>query len=259
MRPLRLARVYGAFAPTGSGVTVYVATAASPSVAQQLEAVGSELAGRTGGTAQTVDVVPISAEDPHGTVLGSAVLPLVFGGEIIAVVVALLIGVQPARRQLAALVVTSATAAAAAYAVAQGWLGALPGEPLATWAALGLLLLAISATAAGLFALLGVRGLGIAAATMIFLGNPFSGVTSAPELLPSPAGWLGRLLPPGAGATLLRSTAYFDGSRALAPSCVLLAWALAGAAAIVIGHRRLGRGAHESSELGRHAVLEPVG
>ena len=89
--------------------------------------------------------------------LSSAVLPLVFGGEIIAVVVALLIGVKPARRQLVALAVASATAAAAAYAIAQGWLGALPHEHLATWGALGLMLLAISTTTAGLFALLGVR------------------------------------------------------------------------------------------------------
>lgn len=252
-------RVYGAFADTAAGVTVYVASAASPSVAQQLEAMAAELAAHNGGPVQTVDVVPTSPEDPHGVVLGSAVLPLVLGGEIIAVVVALLIGVQPARRQLAALVVASAAAAATAYAIAQGWLGALPAEPLATWAGLALMLLAISATAAGLFAVLGLRGLGIAAGTMIFLGNPFSGVTSAPELLPAPAGWLGRLLPPGAGATLLRSTAYFDGHGAFEPVCVLLAWTLAGTAAVVVGHRHVTRGAHEPSEAGRHLVLDRAG
>ena len=86
-----------------------------------------------------------------------------------------------------------------------------------------MLLLSIAATTAGLSALLGVRGIALAAATMIFLGNPFSGATSAPELLPAPANWLGQVLPPGAGAQLVRSTTYFDGHGALAPTLVLLA------------------------------------
>lgn len=251
--------IYGAFAPATGRVTVYVASAASATVALQLETIAASVAAQTAGTAQTVDVVATSPEDPHGMVLGSAVLPLVFGGEIIAVVVALMLGVKPARRQLAALVTASAAAAGAAYAVAQGWLGALPHQPLATIGALALMLLAISTTAAGLFAVLGVRGLGVAAATMIFLGNPFSGVTSAPDLLPSPADWIGRLLPPGAGASLLRATAYFGGAGALEPVCVLLAWTAAGIAAIVAGHRRLQSGHHEHADLGRHAVPEPVG
>jgi hypothetical protein len=251
--------VYGAFAPDANTVTVYVASAAGPTVTQQLEAVGDQVAAHTGTAAQVVDVVPTSAEDPRGVVLGSAVLPLVLGGEIIGVIVALLIGVRPARHQIVALVAASMTAGAAVYAIAQGWLGALPHEPLATWGVLGLLLFAISSTTAGLFALLGVRGIGAAAATMIFVGNPFSGVTSAPDLLPGPAGWLGRLLPPGAAGTLLRSTAYFDGHGALVPASVLSAWALAGAAAIVIGYHRLPRGSHERAATRGNTVLEPAG
>ena len=67
------------------------------------------------------------------------------------------------------------------------------------------------------------------------MGNPFSGVTSAPELLPDAIKHLGQALPPGAGANLLRSTAYFDGHGAAAHLAVLLTWAVLGFAAIVIG------------------------
>lgn len=49
---------------------------------------------------------------------------------------------------------------------------------------------------------------------MVMLGNPFSGVTSAPELLPEPFGMIGQRLPPGAGGSLPRSVAFFDGSAA---------------------------------------------
>jgi hypothetical protein len=61
-------------------------------------------------------------------------------------------------------------------------------------------------------------------------------VTSAPELLPAPVGTIGQWLPPGAGASLLRSTAYFGGHGAAGHLIVLLAWIAAGLAAILIGH-----------------------
>jgi hypothetical protein len=58
---------------------------------------------------------------------------------------------------------------------------------------------------------------------MVLAGNPLSGLSSAPELLPQPAGALGQLLPPGAGGSLLRSTAFFDGAAATGPLAVLAA------------------------------------
>jgi hypothetical protein len=48
-------------------------------------------------------------------------------------------------------------------------------------------------------ALAGRAGAALGALLMILVGNPLSGVSSAPELLPAPAGTIGQLLPPGAG------------------------------------------------------------
>jgi hypothetical protein len=67
---------------------------------------------------------------------------------------------------------------------------------------------------------------------MVFLGNPFSGAGSAPELLPEPIGGLGQLLPPGAGANLLRSTGFFDGAAATGPVIVPVTWTAIGLAAL---------------------------
>ncbi len=76
---------------------------------------------------------------------------------------------------------------------------------------------------------------------MVFLvGNPLSAVASAPELLPQPWGRLGQFLPPGAGATLLRSTAYFDGAGGTTAAWTLAGWALAGIVLLMIGRRRIG-------------------
>jgi hypothetical protein len=225
--------IYGAFAVGPGGVTVLEASAASPSVAQLLSTVGQHL-----GSGQPVvsDVVPLPAGDPRGLVLPSALLPLTICGVIMASVIGLVLGFRPAWRQVMALIVVSATAGLGAYLIAQGFLGALPHEAVATWAALSLTVLAIGATTAGLIALIGAPGLGLGILAMIFIGNPFSGATSAPELLPAPVGAIGQWLPPGAGASLLRSTAYFGGHGAAGHLTVLLVWIAAGLAAIVAGH-----------------------
>jgi hypothetical protein len=225
--------IYGAFAVSRGGITVLEASAASPSVAQLLSTVGQHL----GSSRPAVsDVVPLSAGDPRGLVLPSALLPMTICGVIMASVIGLVLGFRPAWRQIMALIVVSAAAGLGAYLIAQGFLGALPHEAVATWAALSLIVLAIGATTAGLIALIGAAGLGLGILLMIFIGNPFSGVTSAPELLPAPVGAIGQWLPPGAGASLLRSTAYFGGHGAAGHLTVLLVWIAAGLAAIVAGH-----------------------
>lgn len=249
--------VYAALDPSRSGITVLTASAASPTVATLV----AQFAERSApGRVHTVDVVPLSSGDPHGTVLASSVLPLVFGGEILAVVVAVLVGFAPAWRQLLALVIASATTAIAAYGLAQSWLGALPGQHAASYAVLVLTVLAISATAAGLFELIGFAGIGIAAALMIFVGNPFGGVMSAPDLLPTPAKQIGEWLPPGAAASLLRDTTYFAGHGAGQPLAALLCWLGLGVAAIVTGHARRGRGRHAEGqpELSRTSASTPM-
>jgi hypothetical protein len=233
--------VYGALVLAGHRITVLEASAASPTVAQLLTAVGGKLAQaeRAEGAAvevRDVDVVPTSAGDPRGLVLSSAVLPMTICGVVMAAVVGLLLAFRPAWRQILALVVVSAAAGLGSYLIAEGFLGALPGEHLATWAAMSLTMLAIGSATAGLIALVGTLGLGLGSAMMIFIGNPFSGVTSAPQLLPTAVDRIGQWLPPGAGANLLRSTAYFHGHGAAGHLTVLLAWTVLGLGAVILGH-----------------------
>jgi hypothetical protein len=235
--------VYGAFELRPDRLTVLTASAASPTVAQLLAGAGQHLAGQlaSGDRPMPVavdDVVAIAAGDPRGLVLSSSVLPLVFGGVIIAVAVTMLLRLRSAWRLLAALACVSVAGGLVAYAIAQCFLGALPGEHLACMATIALLLLSISATTAGLFACVGMPGVALAAASMIFVGNPFAAMSSAPEMLPTAARDIGQWMPPGAGGNLLRSAAYFHGNGAQAHLAVLVAWVLLGAAAVVVGSRR---------------------
>jgi hypothetical protein len=238
--------VYGAFVVGDRQLTVLEASAASPTVAQLLTTVGQQLAHGEASSMAVTDVVATSSSDPHGSVVSSALLPLTICSVIIAMIAAVIVGFRPAWRQLLALAIVSAVASAGSYLIAQGFLGALPHNGFATWAALALLLFAISSTTSGLVALIGPGGLGISAALMVFVGNPFSGVTSAPEMLPGAVNHIGAWLPPGAGANLLRSTAYFGGHGAAPHLVVLVLWAAVGMAAIIAGH-------HTSPKFAAHA------
>jgi hypothetical protein len=225
--------VYGAVVVTQQGPELLTASAAGPVVAQFLQqAVGQQAA--AGGTqAKTVDVVPAPAGDPRGAVLNAAALPLALAG-IAAGALVTLLGLRGMRAGLA-LLGASALVGVVAAGIAHSWLGALGGDWWAEAGVLGLCTLAIGSAVAGLAALLGTAGIGIGAATVMLLGNPFSGATSAPQMLPEPAGAIGQWLPPGAGTTLLRSVSFFDGAAATGPALTLAWWAALGLGAVLLG------------------------
>lgn len=225
--------VYGAVVSDGSATRLLIATAASPTVAQVLQdGVGSQLAGQV----TVEDVVPADPDDPRMSAFTSSVLPLLFVGIFVGVI-AVLITRRFAGR-LVALVGCAVMAGLIVVAIAQGWLGVLSGDWWTNAAALALIVLSIGTTVAGLLAVLGPAGIGLAALLMMFIGNPFSGATSAPELLPSPVGAIGQAFPPGAGANLLRSTAFFSGSGAWGHALVLACWAVGGALLLAVARRR---------------------
>lgn len=188
--------VYGAVAATPQGPKLLTATAASPVVAQLLQQAVTAEAPK-GTRVPTVDVVAAPAGDPRGAVLSSSVLPLAIAGVAGGAVVTLL-GLR-GWRAAGALVVASSLVGVVAAALTHSWLGVLTGNWWAEAGVLGLSALAVGGTVAGLSALFGPAGIGVGSLLMVLLGNPFSGVSSAPQLLPEPVGRIGQLLPPGAG------------------------------------------------------------
>ncbi len=219
--------VYGAFVATPEGPKVLTATAASAPVAQLLNHAAAE------AKAPVEDVVSAS---PATAGLAASVLPLVLAGTITGLVAAAL---ATSALQRAGLVVGGSIAAGlTATAIIQSWLDVVGGDWLVNAGALSLTVLAIAALVAGLETLFGKAGAALAALTMVLIGNPFSGVATGPEMLPSGAGWLGQLLPPGAGGNLLRSTGLFDGAAAGGHVAVLAFWALTGLALLFVSAAR---------------------
>ncbi|MFC8272813.1 ABC transporter permease [Streptomyces sp. NPDC057271] len=227
--------VYGAVVVTPRGPELLTASAASPVVAGLLrEAVTAQAP--PGTQVKVTDVVPTPAGDPRGGAFGASLFPLILAGAASGVA-ATVLGLRGARAA-GTVLGASALAGIVGTTLAHSWLGALTGDWWAEAGVLGLTVLAIGATIAGLAALMGRAGIGAGALLMILLGNPFSGVASAPELLPAPVGALGQWLPPGAGGGALRSVAFFDGAGAGPALLVLGVWTAAGLAALLLGGRR---------------------
>ncbi|MFI6980147.1 ABC transporter permease [Embleya sp. NPDC050154] len=218
-------RDYGAIVLGPAGPRLLTASAASATVAQSLPRYVAAV--HEGRPVPVVDVVPAPADDPRGAGLGGAVLPLVMTGMFSGIFLTLF--VPRLRLRLAGAALFAALGGLAATGLLQGWVGALSGPYAVDAGAVALLLLAVNLPIIGLAAVLGRPGIVLGAVTMFLIGNPLSGATSAPELLPQPWGTLGRLLPPGAGGNLLRSTAFFDGNGAGGHLVVLGAWIALGA------------------------------
>jgi hypothetical protein len=246
--------VYAAFVLSPDGTELLTASAASPAVSQLMEQVADHMAAAQPGQASivTTDVVPLPQDDPRGLVFSSGSLPIVLGGLLVGVLVALLVG--GGLTSILTVLAAAAGAGLATVGVLHGWLGALDGSYWVNAGVVALGIAAIALTVVGLRRLIGVPGIPVAALTILLLGNPLSGVTSAPELLPGGWATLGQLLPPGATGTALRSTAFFDGAGAGTALLVLACWVLAGAALALLP----ARGTPELTAAEQAAELQPA-
>ena len=236
---IRDREVYGGIS-FGQDRTLFIATGGSPTVAQLLTQIGNGIAQQAGVPLRTEDLAPPTADDPRGAGLAASALPITLAGLLPAIALVLVLKSE----------VWTRFAAAVVFAGVAGWtIAALLRSVFRSidqnfWGVTGGLTLGV--LAAGLFmlglgSLFGRVGLALGALAALLLGNPLSGLNSAPELLPSGWGAFGQLLPQGANATLLRSTAYFSGAGATTAIVVLTCWALAGAVMVAIAAVRQGR------------------
>lgn len=219
-------RIDGAVIVGRDRVVTLVTTAGSPSLATVVEGIGTSLAHARGLPAATVDVQAFGHRDPRGIGLSAGALPLALGGWIGALVIMMV-----ARRSHAI------AAAALGFSVVGGLaLTAVLRFVVGTFddAFWPVALTAMFSLCATTFAVIGLRmagglaGTAVAGVALVVLGNPLSGLTSSPRLLPEPWGTIGQLLPPGAMGSAMRSVAFFGGHGSGAAFAVLGVWLVGG-------------------------------
>jgi hypothetical protein len=182
------------------------------------------------------DVVPLASTDERGMGLTAAAFPMVLGGMLGGIVVAVLVaGVW---RRLVALTAYAVIAGAGLAGIMQSWFGVLQGDYLLNASAIALSLFATGASIVGLTALIGPPGIVVGAIITLLIGNPISAAAQPLEFLPEPWGAIGQWFVPGASITLLRDLSYFPAADATMPWLVLVGWALAGVALMFAGPYR---------------------
>ncbi|WP_298040350.1 hypothetical protein [uncultured Microbacterium sp.] len=229
-RAIEEREVSGGFVIDASGMQVLTASAGSTAVSATISATGTAIAANLGVEAQVTDVVPLPDADPSGVGIGGLAFPLVFGGIVPAVAFRSLL---PGRRAwiLSGLLGFSAVGGLIVAGVLAFIFGSIATSaivPVAGGVALGIAALALPL--AGLFECFGGKGFTIAAMLMMFVGNPFAGISTGAQWLPAGVGLIGQLLPPGAAGTLVRSLAYFGGAGGGAAALTLSIWVIAGLA-----------------------------
>jgi hypothetical protein len=236
---LRDREAYAAFIVGKGGPTLHTASAAAPIVAQLLTQAATQL--NDGKPVQVTDVVPTSPNDPRGAGFAAGFLPLALTSMLAGILIALVLRSRLAR--LIGLLAYAILTGVVGALVLQSWLGVLPDNYGANATALGLFALAAAGLVAGLGSLLGRPGIGLGALLLFIIGNPLSAVGAAPELLPQPWGEVGQWLPIGAGATLLRSAAFFNWAGSAHALGVLGGTALLGLVGVLLG--KAGTAGHE--------------
>ncbi|MCK8627731.1 ABC transporter permease [Fructobacillus cardui] len=261
-------KIYGAFEMSATGdLSLYQATAASAAVAQGLNQIGQGVVTQQKAAAKaqlapmmaqandantlkalsqksatidakTLKVVELRAfpkDDPKGTGLAAGALPIALGGWIGAVAIANVI--KGKNQKFFAALVFAFVGGLGLVGVIQFGVDTFDGNYWLT--SLGAMI-GIAATAffvLGILEVMGNGGLIIAAIMLILLGNPLSGLSSAPEMLPKGWGFFGQLLPPGATGTLLRDITFFDGNAVALPLTVLLSYVAVGLILFAIGKK----------------------
>lgn len=244
--------VYGGVVVEPDGRMLLTATGAGPTVAQLLSQFGNGMAQQTGVPLHTEDLAPPPAGDPRGTGLAAAALPITLAGFLPVVALTLVVR-RDVRIRIAATAAFSAIAGMTIAAVMRYTLGSIDQNFWAVAGGLTLGALAAGLLVLGLSELFGRVGLVGGVLLALLVGNPLSGLNSAPEMLPSGWGRLGQFLPQGANGTLLRSTAFFDGAGSSTAIAVLTCWAVVGSLVIVIAMQR------RAFRVSRSAVIPIVG
>lgn len=213
--------------------TLYVASAAGPSLSSAITRIVVAAEGRRQRSVRVVDVVPVSTRDSGGLSSFYMAIGWTVAGYLIASILGISSGSRPATPARAAIRLIVLALCAFAAAIVGTWLvqhilGALPGAYWPTVAVGTLLVFGAGAVTVALQIAFGVVGIGVAVLLFVILGNPSAGGAYARPLIPQFWRAIGAFLPPGAGTDATRSIAYFGGQHTAQPLLILGGYALVG-------------------------------
>lgn len=280
---IRERKAYGGVVLDQKGATLYVASAASPAVANLLRNLYTQEVGRRTAAdvkkatssgrpvpaatvaaltapPRIVDLVPLPADDSAGSSLGFLIQALSLGASIASIALGRLgrrtnRSLQRGIGHVGLLIVYAALSAGVAL-VAMSAFGVGKGaDHGGLFLAYGLVSLAITSSTAAAVALVGSPG-ALVGGLYFTLGLIISGSSIAPEMLPRAGRVVGQLLPPGAGASFVRDRLYFPTASDTTEIIVLSLFAGVGLLIVVICNARGGLAGSPETDGGAHSARQ---
>ena len=224
----------GALVIGQAGSTLVVAGAAGDAVTGVITGAFTNVFEKQGRQLSVETVHPFAAGDPHGLILFFVVLAVL----VATLIAQALAGLRPGIRfstQAVVVLVFAVVSAPVAMGMAT-WIAGDYGSGF--WTATVLVALAsagVGAVVAGMAALLGRAGVGLAALVAVLLDLVCSGGPIGSALLPDFYRWLAPGMPAGQLYSGIRGALYFDGAGVGTPVLVLGAWLLGGAVLLAAG------------------------
>ena len=219
--------------PAGTTDTLLVASGGGVSEVTAVTQVLTQADASRHRSVTVQDVVPLQRGDVRGMTGFYLVIGWIIGGYLLAVLLGMSGGAQPATTRRAA----SRLLSMIPYAVVSGLggalivdqvLGALTGHFLALWGMGTLLVYAAGAVALAFQALAGMLGIGLTVLVFVVAGNPSAGGAYQPAMLPPFWRAISYAMPNGAGTDAIRRIIYFAGQGITGHLLVISAWLAAG-------------------------------
>jgi hypothetical protein len=263
--------IYGGFVPQTN--TVIISEAASlwaPGVMPAAYEKAAKAQGVKLGRPKVVNKLP--KQDPEGVVPGLVVFVLLVAGYLGSTLAMQRTGTAAAQRRVSSLICFAVVASLVFNLIVGPILGAYPDVgtnfwPL--WGEFALMCLAVALLTATLQSVIGPIGTLVTVVLVVFFGNPSTGGENGTAYLPPFWQFIGPILPPWKGVTLIRNTLYFDGNDITQQIIVLSIYVIVGLALVTIfswgrllwwrgpkgaGVTRRGDAVSEEEELGVAAV-----
>ena len=230
--------IYGGYIPGSSSDKLVTVPAKSFFGEVYVRGGFADAAKKNDRTFTTTVIAPLPTSDRTGSVAGLLLLPTLIGGYLYASMMFPYARAASAWRRVAILLGFSIAIAVITGVVAGPVTGAVPASYV--WPLLpcfALVTATVALAAVGIQAVLGKAGSLVVAVAFIMVGGAGAGGAGV-ALLPSYWQHIGAVLPPRYAIELYRNVRYFDGNNILASIAVLLGYALAGLALLLVMERR---------------------
>jgi hypothetical protein len=230
-------KLAGAYLPSAHPPTLIVATAASASLAGFTEATFRQVAAARDRPLAIDDVRPLPASNPSEAPNYFFIIICTLGGLLTVGALGLVAPTLPEPHRFAVAAAASLLAPVIGYLIGGPGYGAFSASPGTIIAIIGLGALyafGVATTTRLLQLGLGPRGTLVASLLFIFLNNPSSGGSVAPQLLPGFWRFLNHFWIGAAALDANRNALYFGGDGVSADVLKVLAWPAACAAVVAV-------------------------